>query len=52
MFNLTSCFNILEKYQKMENEKKTKRTDKKVYSGPIIQYKSTKMPVLEQSGGV
>ncbi|KAJ3666307.1 hypothetical protein Zmor_001757 [Zophobas morio] len=38
----------LEKYQKMESEKKTKRTVKKVVSGPVIQYRSTRMPIIEE----
>ncbi|XP_074033493.1 vacuolar protein sorting-associated protein YL-1 isoform X2 [Leptinotarsa decemlineata] len=38
----------LEKYQKMESEKKTRRSIKKVYSGPMIQYKSCKMPIIEE----
>lgn len=32
----------------MENEKKTKRPTKKLYTGPIIQYKSTRMPIVEE----
>lgn len=32
----------------MESEKKTKRPIKKVFSGPMIQYKSTRMPVIEE----
>lgn len=39
----------LEKYQKLESEKKTKRIVKKTYTGPIIQYKSTRMPVIEEN---
>lgn len=38
----------LERYQKMESEKKTKRIIKKAYSGPIIRYTSTSMPVIEE----
>ncbi|EEZ98296.2 vacuolar protein sorting-associated protein 72 homolog [Tribolium castaneum] len=38
----------LEKYQKMESEKKTKRTVKKVINGPVIQYRSTRMPIIEE----
>ncbi|KAJ8961634.1 hypothetical protein NQ314_005886 [Rhamnusium bicolor] len=47
---ITELENIksLEKYQKMESEKKTKRPVKKVYSGPMIQYKSTRMPIIEE----
>lgn len=32
----------------MESEKKTRRPVKKVYSGPMIQYKSTRMPIIEE----
>ena len=32
----------------MESEKKTKRTVKKVVSGPVIQYRSTRMPIIEE----
>ncbi|XP_018574721.1 vacuolar protein sorting-associated protein 72 homolog [Anoplophora glabripennis] len=47
---ITELENIksLEKYQKMESEKKTKRPIKKVFSGPTIQYRSTRMPVIEE----
>ncbi|KAJ8984745.1 hypothetical protein NQ317_005010 [Molorchus minor] len=46
---ITELENIksLEKYQKMESEKKTKRPMKKVFSGPMLQYKSTRMPIVE-----
>ncbi|CAH0559673.1 unnamed protein product [Brassicogethes aeneus] len=46
---ITEVENImsLEKYQKMESEKKTKRSDKKAFTGPVIQYKSTRMPVIK-----
>ncbi|XP_066252127.1 vacuolar protein sorting-associated protein 72 homolog isoform X1 [Euwallacea similis] len=37
----------LERYQKMESEKKTKRISKKAYSGPIIRYTSMRMPLIE-----
>ncbi|CAG9861778.1 unnamed protein product [Phyllotreta striolata] len=37
----------LERYQKLENEKKTKRPIKKMSSGPMIQYKSMRMPVIQ-----
>jgi hypothetical protein len=40
---------VTEKYQKMESEKKSKRTVKKVINGPVIQYKSVRMPVIEDS---
>lgn len=38
----------LEKYQKLESEKKTKRTVKRAISGPVIQYKSIQMPIIEE----
>lgn len=37
----------LEKYQRLENEKKSRRSVKKVYSGPMVRYHSTRMPVVE-----
>lgn len=39
----------LERYQKMENEKKARRPLKKHCSGPMIQYRSTRMPIIEES---
>ncbi|XP_076636775.1 vacuolar protein sorting-associated protein YL-1 isoform X2 [Colletes latitarsis] len=36
----------LEKYQKLENEKKNTRTVRKAHSGPMIRYQSLSMPVL------
>ncbi|KAF7266060.1 vacuolar protein sorting-associated protein YL-1 [Rhynchophorus ferrugineus] len=39
----------LERYQKMESEKKTKRVLKKVFSGPVIKYTSTRMPLIEEA---
>ncbi|CAG9815265.1 unnamed protein product [Phaedon cochleariae] len=42
----------LEKYQKMESEKKIKRPAKKVYSGPMIQYKSTRMPIIDEMDNI
>ncbi|CAG9836880.1 unnamed protein product [Diabrotica balteata] len=38
----------LERYQKLENEKKAKRPLKKQGSGPVIQYRSTRMPIIEE----
>ncbi|KAJ8917174.1 hypothetical protein NQ315_012666 [Exocentrus adspersus] len=38
----------LEKYQKLENEKKTKRPLKKTCTGPMVQYRSTRMPIIEE----
>lgn len=38
----------LEKYQRLENEKKSRRIVKKVFSGPMIRYHSMRMPVIEQ----
>lgn len=32
----------------MESEKKSKRTVKRVHSGPVIQYRSTRMPLIEE----
>lgn len=32
----------------MESEKKSKRTVKRAYSGPVIQYRSTRMPLIEE----
>jgi hypothetical protein len=37
---------IIEKYQKLENEKKTTRTVRKTYVGPMIRYQSLSMPVM------
>lgn len=39
----------LEKYQRLENEKKSRRIVKKVFNGPMVRYYSTKMPVIEQA---
>lgn len=41
------CF-FAEKYQKLESEKKTKRIVKKTITGAVIQYRSTRMPVIEE----
>ncbi|XP_045467702.1 vacuolar protein sorting-associated protein 72 homolog [Harmonia axyridis] len=38
----------LEKYQKLESEKKTRRSTKKITNGPVIQYRSLKMPLIEE----
>nr|CAI5820498.1 unnamed protein product [Callosobruchus analis] len=38
----------LEKYQKMESEKKIKRPFKKTLSEPVIQYRSMRMPSLKK----
>lgn len=38
----------LEKYQKLELEKKKTRIVKKVFTGPIIRYHSVTMPVVEE----
>lgn len=47
---LTEIENLksLERYQKIENEKKTKRIAKKVHNGPVIEYRSLKMPIIEE----
>lgn len=42
----------LEKYQKMENEKKSKRPIKKTFSGPTISYHSMRFPVIEKEPGI
>lgn len=36
----------LEKYQKLENEKKNTRTVRKAQTGPIIRYQSLSMPIM------
>ncbi|KAH0955007.1 hypothetical protein HN011_004187 [Eciton burchellii] len=36
----------LEKYQKLENEKKTTRTVRKTHIGPMVRYQSLSMPVI------
>lgn len=38
----------LEKYQKLELEKKKTRIVKKVFTGPVIRYQSFAMPVIEE----
>ncbi|CAH1962728.1 unnamed protein product [Acanthoscelides obtectus] len=38
----------LEKYQRMESEKKIKRPFKKTISEPLIQYRSMRMPLIEE----
>uniref|UniRef100_A0A1B6CV53 Vacuolar protein sorting-associated protein 72 homolog n=1 Tax=Clastoptera arizonana TaxID=38151 RepID=A0A1B6CV53_9HEMI len=42
----------LEKYRKMELEKKKSRTVKKVFNGPTIRYVSTIMPLISEVDGV
>ncbi|KAK0183160.1 hypothetical protein PV327_001227 [Microctonus hyperodae] len=39
----------LEKYQKLENEKKNTRTVRKTHSEPMIRYQSLSMPIMELS---
>lgn len=39
----------LEKYQQLEDEKKTKKITKKISSGPTILYQSLKMPVIDEN---
>lgn len=41
-------FIIIEKYQKMELEKKKTRGTKKGISGPTIRYVSVAMPLIEE----
>ncbi|KAI4457637.1 yl-1 protein transcription factor-like 1 [Holotrichia oblita] len=38
----------LERYQKLESEKKTRRPVKRIFNGPTIQYHSLKFPVIEE----
>lgn len=37
---------FVEKYQKLENEKKTTRTVRKTHVGSMIRYQSLSMPVM------
>lgn len=37
---------VIEKYQKLENEKKNTRTVRKAQTGPMIKYQSLAMPVI------
>lgn len=37
---------IIEKYQKLESEKKNTRTVRKTHVGPMIRYQSLSMPVM------
>lgn len=39
---------VIERYQKLESEKKTRRPVKKIFNGPTIQYHSLKFPVIEE----
>lgn len=48
LFQFFCSILIVEKYQKMESEKKNKRTVKRVHRGPVIQYYSTRMPLIEE----
>lgn len=41
-----NCSILAEKYQKLENEKKTTRTVRKTHVGPMIRYHSLSMPVM------
>ncbi|KAF5286399.1 hypothetical protein FQA39_LY16319 [Lamprigera yunnana] len=47
---ITELENIqaLERYQKMESEKKSRRTFKRTQVGPIIRYHSMRMPIIEE----
>ncbi|XP_054282787.1 vacuolar protein sorting-associated protein 72 homolog [Macrosteles quadrilineatus] len=49
---LTELENLksLEKYQKMELERKKSRSVKKVYTGPTIKYHSISMPLIAEDG--
>lgn len=42
-------FCVIEKYQKLENEKKIKRAVKKTYTGPMIRYHSLRMPIIDDT---
>lgn len=42
-------FFVIEKYQKLENEKKIKRAVKKTYTGPMIRYHSLRMPIIDET---
>lgn len=46
---ITELENIesLEKYQKLETEKKIKRPTKRIYSEPVIRYESIRLPLIE-----
>lgn len=39
-------FTFVEKYQKLENEKKTTRSVRKTHVGSMIRYQSLSMPVM------
>lgn len=39
---------FLERYQRMESEKKSRRPLKRVSVGPVIRYHSTRMPLIEE----
>lgn len=41
---------LLEKYRKMELEKKKSRIVKKAFNGPTIRYVSTTMPLITEVG--
>lgn len=41
-------FHILEKFRKMELEKKKTRPTKRVFTGPIVKYQSFTMPLVEE----
>lgn len=46
-YHSTSCIlYIIEKYQKLENEKKTTRSVRKTHVGTMIRYQSLSMPVM------
>ncbi len=47
-FSKISPFYFLEKYQKMELEKKKTRGSKKGIIGPTIRYHSVAMPLIEE----
>ncbi|CAG9773015.1 unnamed protein product [Ceutorhynchus assimilis] len=39
----------LERYQKLEDEKKTRKIGKKQFTGPTIRYTSTRVPLIEET---
>lgn len=45
---LCTFYSVIERYQKLESEKKTRRPVKKIFNGPTIQYQSLKFPVIEE----
>lgn len=46
IFIFVTFKHVVEKYQKLENEKKTTRTVRKTHVGPMIRYQSLSMPIM------